>query len=96
METGKRDEAMVAYHDARATAEALVLKEPASVDSQTGLVIAYYNLAEAGEDTNGNLLRANDILKRLDTAGVLPADKKELIGKIDEELESSTRQIKHR
>ncbi len=96
METGKQDEALVAYRDARSAAETLALKDPASVDWQTGLVIAYYNLAEAGDDTNANLLRASEILKRLDAAGVLPADKKMLIGKIDEELDGSTRQVKHR
>ena len=96
MESGKQDEALIDYRDARNTAEALALKDPASVDWQTGLVIAYYNLAEAGEDTNANLLRASEILKRLDAAGALPADKKMLIGKIDEELDNSTRQVKRR
>ena len=94
MEAGNRDEALVAYRDARSVSEALVLKDPGNVDWQTGLVIAYYNLAEAGEDKNTNLLRAVDILKRLDAAGVLPADKKELIPKIDDELTHLTRRSK--
>ena len=94
MEAGNRDEALVAYRDARSVSEALVLKDPGNVDWQTGLVIAYYNLAEAGEDKNTNLLRAVDILKRLDAAGVLPADKKELIPTIDDELTHLTRRSK--
>ncbi|MDB5396365.1 MAG: hypothetical protein JWM91_3871 [Rhodospirillales bacterium] len=96
MEAGKRDNALLAYRDARIVAEALAAKEPRNVDWQTGLVISYYNLAEAGEETSTNLLRAIDILKRLEAAGVLPADKKLLIGKIDEELESYPSQSKRR
>jgi tetratricopeptide (TPR) repeat protein len=86
MEAGNRDDALLAYRDARTVSEALVLKDPGNVDWQTGLVIAYYNLAEAGEEKNTNLLRALDILKRLDAAGVLPVDKKQLIPKIEDEL----------
>jgi tetratricopeptide (TPR) repeat protein len=86
MEAGNRDDALVAYRDARTVSESLVLKDPGNVDWQTGLVIAYYNLAEAGEEKSTNLLRALDILKRLDAAGVLPVDKKQLIPKIEDEL----------
>lgn len=96
MEAGRHDEAMVAYQDARDVSEALVLKDGGNVTWQTGLVVAYYNLAEAGEETSANLLRASEILKRLDAAGVLPADKKVLISKIDEELGSGVSPSKRR
>jgi hypothetical protein len=87
MEAGDRDGALLAYRDARTVSEGLVLKDPGNADWQTALVIAYYNLAEINEDRSANLLRAIDILKRLDAAGMLPADKKALVPKIDEELE---------
>jgi tetratricopeptide (TPR) repeat protein len=96
MEAGNRDDALVAYRDARTVSESLVLKDPGNVDWQTGLVIAYYNLAEAGEEKNTNLLRALDILKRLDAAGVLPVDKKQLIPKIEDELAGPARKSKRR
>ncbi len=86
MEQGKRDDALTMYRDGLATAKSLVQQDPRSGDWQSGLVVALYNLAEAGEDSEANLSLALDIIKRLDTAGALRPDKKPLIGKIEEGL----------
>jgi tRNA U34 5-methylaminomethyl-2-thiouridine-forming methyltransferase MnmC len=89
---GHRDEALAVYRDGLATAKALADKDPQKTDWQTTLMIAYYNLAEAGDDTSANFSAALAILKRLEAAGSLPTDKKPLIGKIEAKLAA----LKHR
>ncbi len=86
MEQGNHDDALVMYRDGLTTAKALVQQDPRSGEWQSGLVVALYNLAEAGEDSEANFSLALDIIKRLDAAGALRPDKKPLIAKIEEGL----------
>ena len=86
MELGKRDEAVVMYRDGLANAKALVQQDPHSAEWQSDLVVALYNLGEAGEDSEANLSLALEILKRLDAAGVLQPDKKALMVKVQDDL----------
>jgi hypothetical protein len=86
IDQGNRDEAIAAYRDGLNVSKGLVGHDPRNVEWQTGLVIAMYNLGEAGEDSETNFTQAKDLLSRLDSAGVLRPDKKALIAKVDEAL----------
>jgi len=86
IDQGNHDEAIAAYRDGLTVSKSLVSRDPRSVEWQTGLVIAMYNLGEAGEDSQANFTQAKELLTRLDAAGVLRPDKKALIAKVDEAL----------
>jgi tetratricopeptide (TPR) repeat protein len=86
MGLGNSDDALVAYRDGLTIAKALTVRDPHNVEWQTGLVIALYNLGEAGDDRTVNFTQALDILKKLDAAGTLPPGKKEWIAKIEGKL----------
>ena len=80
MDQGNHDDGVAAYRDGLVAAKALVARDPRSVEAQTSLVIALYNLADAGEDAEANFGQAKTLLQQLDAAGVLPPDKRMLIG----------------
>ena len=86
MSEGHRDEALRIYHDGLDSAKTLAAADPVNAEWQSSMVIAYYNLAEAGDDPGSNFASALSILKHLETSGVLPAEKKPLIGKIEGRL----------
>jgi tetratricopeptide (TPR) repeat protein len=86
LDQGNRDDAIAAYRDALSVAKALVARDPRNAEWQTSLVVALYNLGEAGEDPRGNFAQAKDLLERLDQAGVLRPDKRALIAKVDDAL----------
>jgi tetratricopeptide (TPR) repeat protein len=86
MGQGSREDGMAMYRDGLATAKALVQRDPRSAEWQGDLMVALYNVGEAGEDSEANFETALEIGRKLDAAGVLRADKKALMVKVEEDL----------
>ncbi len=86
IDRGRHDDALLVYRDGLATAKDLAAKDANNPDWQTALVVAYYNMAGAGEQAAANFASALDVLKRLEKAGQLPDDKRALIEKIQGKL----------
>jgi tetratricopeptide (TPR) repeat protein len=76
MSIGAGGGAIPPLRDSLAIARALVLRDPSNVLWQTDLVAALVELAGAGDEPAANLTKALTILRRLDTSGNLPADKR--------------------
>jgi tetratricopeptide (TPR) repeat protein len=89
---GRADEARDAYLDGLETAKKLSAASPQNIEWRTILMVAYYNLAEAGDDPSANFSAALAILKQLEAAGTLAADKRELIGRIEAKLAATKNQ----
>jgi tetratricopeptide (TPR) repeat protein len=84
---GRRDEAAALYRNSAAIFERLAAGDPGDVRIQTNLIVNLYKLAQLGDDATARLRQAVAILRRLDAEGKLSADRKGLIGALEQEIE---------
>ena len=83
---GHLDEALAAYRESLAIHRRLVQENPGNTFRQADLAASLFKVANAGGEPGANFAEALGILKRLDTAGTLPVDKKGLIGDVEAAL----------
>jgi hypothetical protein len=85
----RHDEALTAYRDSLAIAEALAGKDPTNASAETDLAATLLDAARAGVEPNKHLMEALAILQPLGAAGALPVDKKRLIDQVKAEMQKS-------
>lgn len=73
---GKREKALDAYRKSLAIREKLVSAEPGNAGWQINLVVGLRKVADAGDEPRARLIRALDILRRLDAQGRLRTPKR--------------------
>jgi tetratricopeptide (TPR) repeat protein len=84
---GEIDLALASYRDSLTIRNEQALRDPTNVVWQVDLVVSLCKVASTGGEPEVNLARAEAILKRLDSAGALPPDKRSWMDYVASALE---------
>ena len=85
---GDRTGALENYRKGLAIFDKLARSDPGNVQGQTDLIVSHFKLAQAGDTPRENLVRALEIVKRLESEGKLSAQQQGWVDALEQAIDA--------